>query len=48
MKAWMLALTLAAPYIAACERDEGPIEETGEELDEAGKKVDKDLREGND
>lgn len=48
MKAWMLALALAAPYVAACERNEGPLEETGEELEETGEKIDEGLREGND
>lgn len=50
MKTWVLgaALALASPYMAACERDEGPLEETGEQLEETGEKVDEGLREGAD
>lgn len=48
MKSGMLLLTLGlavTPYLAACERDEGPMEKTGEKLDETGEKLDKNLRE---
>lgn len=46
MKTWLLALALAVPTLAACERNEGPLEETGEELEETGEKLDEGLREG--
>lgn len=33
--AWMLALGLISAPLAACDRDDGPAEELGEELDDA-------------
>ncbi len=37
--AWMLALGLIASPLAACDTNDGPLEEAGEEMDEAAEDV---------